>query len=212
MHKPVLIFDFDGTIVDSMKYILQVVNELATTYRFEKIKEEDVAKLRKYNMQKLFDHIKLPFYKKPFFIYSVRKKIAQNIHRVELFPGIKEVLIQLKINRHPLAILTNNSRNTVKKFLKINNLEIFDYIYAENIISIWFGKYRLINKFLRQNHIANENAIYIGDEIEDIKNARKSKIKIISVCWGYNSCDALKEHHPDYIATVPQDILEILKE
>lgn len=212
MQKPVLIFDFDGTIADTMKVVLKTVDELTTFYGIKKITAEDIPKLRHSDIRKFLRQINLPIYKWPFFIYSIRKEIEKDIDKVPLFDGIKELLITLKKNGFILAIITNNSKTIVEKFLTINDINFFDYIHGGNVFSYLFGKNHLIDKFLKKYNIDQQNTIYIGDEISDIEAARKSDIKIISVCWGYEKYDSLIQHNPDFISKNPEDVLKILKE
>ncbi|MCL4361639.1 HAD hydrolase-like protein [Candidatus Dependentiae bacterium] len=212
MQKPILIFDFDGTIADTMKVVLETINEITTFYRIKKITAEDVPKLRHSDIRKLLKQINLPIYKWPFFIYSIRKEIEKDIDKVSLFDGIKELLITLKKNGFILAIITNNSKTIVDKFLTINEINFFDYIDGGNFFSYLFGKNHLIDKFLKKHGVDSQNAIYIGDEVSDIEAARKSNVKIISVCWGYEKYEKLIQHNPDHLAKNPEDVLKILKE
>ncbi|MGW9103757.1 HAD hydrolase-like protein [Priestia megaterium] len=52
--------------------------------------------------------------------------------------------------------------------------------------------------------------MYIGDELRDIKAAKKNGLLCVGVAWGYDSLDLLKTGDADFVAKQPKDILDIL--
>ena len=65
-------------------------------------------------------------------------------------------------------------------------------------------------KAMKKFRLNKENIIYIADEIRDIDACRKAGIKIISVCWGFNSKAALSVKNAEYLAEIPADILRYI--
>jgi phosphoglycolate phosphatase-like HAD superfamily hydrolase len=63
---------------------------------------------------------------------------------------------------------------------------------------------------LRANYIAADEVIYVGDEIRDIEAAKRSKIPVISVTWGFNGTAILQQYQPDYLVHKPQEIIQLL--
>ncbi|PSB03825.1 HAD family hydrolase, partial [Merismopedia glauca] len=53
--------------------------------------------------------------------------------------------------------------------------------------------------------------IYVGDETRDIEAARKSKIKAIAVCWGFNFREILAKYKPDFLIDRPSQLLEVVQ-
>lgn len=88
------------------------------------------------------------------------------------------------------------TENTIKEVLQNNDLDIF-------------GKHTVINSFIKKHNLNKKDVLYIGDELRDIEACKKSKIKIISVTWGFDSCDLLLSGNPDFVAKTPTDIIEI---
>ncbi len=52
----------------------------------------------------------------------------------------------------------------------------------------------------------------MGDETRDIEAAKKSKIKIVAVTWGFNSSNVLAQHQPDFLIDIPQQLTEIFED
>lgn len=207
MQKKVIIFDFDGTLVDSLGEIIRLFNERAADFNLRKIGGSDIDYLRGKTPQELIKEFKVPLYKIPFIAQKVRTELSQSVEKLSLFPGIKEVLETLDKKGYLLAILTSNSRENVDKFLKYHNLQMFDHIFSENNI---FGKSQALSKVLKQLGYVPDDIFYIGDEVRDIEACKKNSIECIAVTYGFNSKDALQKSKPTHIIDKPEDILKII--
>ncbi len=201
----VIIFDFDGTIADTLDTIITIVNQLKIKNGYKPTSLEEIAHYKNLTSQQIIKKSGISIFKLPCIIRQVKKELTQTIKKVNLFPGIAEIIQQLKQQNHTLVIITSNSRENVIAFLNHHNLlEYFDFIYPGRTI---LGKDKIIKQFLKHENINPQNAIYVGDEIRDIEAAQKSNIQIISVTWGFHSKQALMQHQPDFLIETPQEIL-----
>ncbi len=207
MQKKVIIFDFDGTLVDSLGEIIRIFNEHATDFNLPKIGESDIDYLRGKNPREIIKEFHIPLYKIPFIVQKVRAQLSGSVDKLSLFPGMKEVLEKLYKKGCLLAILTSNSHENVRKFLQHHNLQMFDHIFSENSI---FGKSQALAKIIKQLGCDPDETVYIGDEVRDIEACKKNSVECIAVTWGFNSKDALILHHPDHIVEAPEEILTVL--
>jgi len=198
-----IIFDFDGTLADSLKMGLKIVNELSEKYNYKKIKNYKKLKDKnaKYIITKVLglSKVKLPFY-----VNDVKKRLNKQIKNVKIFKGIPSLMKKLSKN-YTIGILSSNSKENVKFVLEKNKIS-YDFIMPTSI----FGKYKVIKKLIDKNKLNRSEVVYVGDEIRDIKACKRLGIKIISVSWGYNSKKALKKHKPDYLVDKPKEILNCL--
>lgn len=208
MDQKLLIFDFDGTIADSAEMILETINQLSDTYGYAKIKESDVEGLRGKTIKELFRILKIPWMKLPFLLIEYRKKYTPEIPRLKTAKGIDVVLRRLHRDGEKLVIVTSNSKENVKKFLKKNNIDIFDQIQGG--ISL-FGKSHILAKLTKDNKHTKEFIFYIGDEVRDIQAAKKVEVKVIAVTWGFQSKKILAEYEPDYIVDTPEKLYTVLQ-
>lgn len=198
-----IIFDFDGTLVDSFDYVIEHLNHLADEYNFHKIAPVEAQALRHLNSNELISLFRIPFYKMPRVIYKARKSLHNNITRLNPFTNIPHVLYELTKQGFHLGIVSSNSAENIHSWLKHHQMNhYFHFIHAG---SSFFGKKRTLKKVLKQNNI--ERAFYIGDETRDIDAAHHSNIYSMAVTWGFNSENILSQYNPHCIAHTPQDIL-----
>lgn len=206
--RNVIVFDFDGTIADTIPISITILKRLATKYYHKTIDEKLVQELRDKSIPEIFKLLDISIIKLPFIARKARKELNKEIAYLKPIKGIPDLLEQLKKQGQILGIVSSNSKESIMKFLQSNNLEVFDFIYTNSRI---FGKSNSLKRLLRRNKWSAENAIYIGDEIRDIEAARKAKIKIISVTWGANSLDKLTSCGPDFVANSPEELLSLFQ-
>ena len=73
-----------------------------------------------------------------------------------------------------------------------------------------FGKDKAIKEVIKKYKFTANELIYIGDETRDIEAAKKSKVKVIAVGWGFNSPEVLIAHQPDFFVETPRELVEAI--
>jgi phosphoglycolate phosphatase len=210
MVKQVIIFDFDGTIADSHDLLVDITNRLSGEFGYAPVEPDDLLELKHLSSREIVDRSKISIFKLPFLLRRVKLEVNKEIVKLKPIPGIDRSLIELKKRGYQLGIITSNAKDNVVAFLENNHLEdLFDFIYATPTI---FGKHKVINRFLSQNQISTDRAIYVGDETRDIKAAKVSKIKVVAVGWGFNSSRALAQYQPDFLVDRPRDLVDAIEQ
>jgi len=207
VHKPVVIFDFDGTIANTLDSIIDIMNNLSDEFGFRKIHDEDVEYLRGKRPREILKHLGISLFKLPFVIRKTRREINSHIAllspSIDLLPTLK----LLKENGCQVGIVTTNIEENVKKFLHANNLDLFDFFYTAKKV---FGKDRTISKIIKDMKLEKSKVYFVGDEVRDIEAGKKVGIKTIAVSWGYNTKDALDKEHPDHLIDSPLELENIV--
>ena len=203
----VIIFDFDGTLADTIDILLSITNRLSAEFGFKSATKEELAQLSNLNSWQILQYSGISLFKFPLLIRRLKAELHSEVPHIQLFPGIKEVLLELKKRGFQLGIITSNSRENVLGALEKNGLQdTFTFIYSGST----FGKHKVINKWLRIENIHTEKVVYVGDEIRDIDAAKKTGIKVIAVGWGFNSPQALAAQNPNFLIERPQELIEII--
>ncbi len=201
-----LIFDFDGTIADSLGVLIRVYSSLSEEFSLKELSPTDIERLRNMAPQEILKFLNIPLFRLPFLLFKGRSKYKDFLEDVEPFAGIPYVLIQLQKKYH-MHILTSNTPDIVMAFLQNHGLSCFDTVMSEKNI---FGKEHSLNKMIKQLELKKEEILYIGDEVRDIHSCQNAGIDIVSVAWGLNSKQILEKAGPTYLITKPDDLLAIL--
>ncbi|MBI5123333.1 HAD-IA family hydrolase [Candidatus Roizmanbacteria bacterium] len=205
-----VIFDFDGTIADTMPFSFSRSLELLRKEKIDLPEKEIIKKIKSNSYLELMKEFKLSWLRIPFMLQIVKqtqRDLYSQIDKIKIFPGIKKLLKGLKNNNYRIGILSSNMQRNINKFIKIKRLNFFDIIYCESNI---LGKDQTFRKMMRKYNLKQEEIIYIGDEIRDIVACKKVGIKIIGVSWGLHTFEALQKNGVDYIVKKPSEILNII--
>ena len=202
-----LLFDFDGTLVDSFNCVMEKAILLSEEFNYRKIKDDEIDSLRELSSKELIQFLKIPIYRIPKLIHLMRKHLHHEMHNLTPITDIYHVVKKLYDAKFSLGILTSNSVENVLMWLDMHKMRhFFNFVHIE---SNFFSKTYLIKKTLKTYNIDKFEAYYIGDETRDIEAANKNKVKSVAVTWGYNSEKALLKYQPSFIAQHPEDILQL---
>ena len=202
-----LLFDFDGTLVDSFNCVMEKAILMAEEFHFQTMSDKDINDLRDLTSKELLKLLNIPVYKIPKLIHHMRKHLRNEMHSLAPSRHIRPVVEKLYNANVPLGILSSNSVENVSKWLDSHDMRhFFNFIHTE---SNYFSKKYLLKKTLKTYRMDKSNTYYICDETRDIDAATKNNIKSIAVTWGYNSEKALLQYQPAFIARHPDDILSI---
>ncbi len=209
MRKKTVIFDFDGTILNTLDAVVDIYNKIAPEFRCKIVKEEDRKKLRAKRPQEFLKDYGVTNFKIPFLLIRVRKELRGEIENIEPITGIIQALKEIKAAGFRLGIMTSNSKDNVKIFSQMHGInDVFDFIHSGRNI---FGKDKVISQLLRDQNIEKDYAIYVGDETRDIEAAKKVGIPVVAVSWGFNTREILAAQHPNEVIDDPKSLLECLQ-
>ena len=209
MKIKTILFDFDGTVADTVGPVVDILNEIAPEFGLDQITEEELNRYRNQRNQDALKDTGVPKYKVLLILRRTWKEINARIPSLNPISGIEDVLRELKISGLQLGIVTTGLRDNVMKFLDNNNLDMFDFVDSG---SSMFGKKKVLKRVLKEHELNPKEVIYIGDQTSDIEAAKNSGIKIIAVGWGFNLEKILKEHNPDYFVKEPKELVKILQD
>lgn len=209
MHNiKTLIFDFDGTLADTLAFTVNSALEINRKLNLLNDEKIDVEKFRSMDSFEFIRQLEIPKLKLLYFLFKYQRKLVKNIVNINTFEGLPEMLGELKKKGVNLGVVTSNSRKNVKKFLKNNDIECFDFVYSS---LDYFNKSKMLEKAVKKFHMNKDSVVYVGDEVRDIKAAKEAGIKVASVTWGYNFENILSSHNPDFIVYRPKDLLNLIK-
>jgi phosphoglycolate phosphatase len=203
--KKLIIFDFDGTISNSLDIAYKVYERLSLKYGFKRFTREEVNEFKALSIQERFKRHHISIFKLPKLARKTRKIISDLMHETDPFPEMPELLKELKDKGYKLVIVSSNSKSNILEFLKVHQMIEFDYIFGK---ASFFGKERLMKKALKK--FKGYDPIYVGDELRDIVSSKSVGIKIASVTWGFDDQVLLEGAEPDYLLDNINTLREVL--
>lgn len=202
-----VVLDFDGTLADSFDWFCSVMNGVAARYRFRPVEAHEVEGLRRQGARAIVTYLGIPRWKLPLIARHMHALAARDAAQIALFPGVPGMLASLGQAGVPMAVLSSNRADTVRRMLGPDNAAHIDaYACGASL----FGKARRLRKLLARRGVAPAQALCIGDEIRDLEAARALGCPFGAVAWGYTDPRALAAQNPEHLFSEPRDIARLL--
>jgi phosphoglycolate phosphatase len=201
------IFDFDGTLADTLPWFGHVLNGVAKTFRFKTVNAQESDLLRGKGAREILQYLGIPGWKLPFIARHVRSLMAKDIEMVRLFSGANRMLRKLSESGVMLAVVSSNAEDNVRFVLGADTSTLVRYYACE---ASMFGKSAKFRTILRKSNLRPSDAIYIGDEIRDFEAARQEGLSFGAVAWGYTRAETLAALSPRFMFTSVDEIADKL--
>ena len=189
------IFDFDGTLADSLPWFFASLDETADHFGLDRIDMSRMDALRELSSRDALKLIGVPMLKLPAISIYIRDRFAEHMADIQLFAGAADMLAALHEGGVKLAMVSSNAEPNVRHVLG-RAASLIDHYACGS--SLW-GKADKFRSVLRALKQSPARTIGIGDEIRDIDAARKTGLSAGAITFGYNSRRALEGHAPDYL-------------
>lgn len=198
MSSTLLLFDFDGVIVDSLDLIFDIYNRIHHKYGLPKAKSlEDIRTLFNKNVYEALLERGIEKEKMRPFFTDLQMTTLREEHKMEPYPGVIEELRKLEEKGYEMTIISSNHSKVIHSFLKKYQI---DDLFKEVI-----GGEEKTSKVEKIHHVVKdlnadpESTYYIGDTSGDVLEGKKAGVKTVGVCWGYHSKAQLLSANPDFL-------------
>lgn len=216
MKYKYLLFDLDGTLTDPKEGITSSVQYALRSFGID---EPDPDKLEPFIGPPLresfmnfygFDKEKAEEAVEKYREWFAPKGILQN----KLYPGIKEMLAQLKKQGRILAVASSKPRVFVEKILKHFAIEqYFDVVVGSELDGTRDSKEEVIEEALRRLPAADKTGtVMVGDRKFDIYGGKAHGLVTVGVTFGYAGEGELEEAGADYIAASVEELRRLLNQ
>lgn len=210
---PVLIFDLDGTLVDSKKDLTSSVNHVRSTFHLPELTEYEISSFIGDGAQMLIQralgadaapadvHSGLQL----FLSYYREHMLDQSV----LYPGVDETLGRL--GDFQLAVLTNKPIRFSRNMLDgLGILHRFAAVYGGNSFQQKKPDPVGIFQILTDTSGQAEKTWMIGDSAVDVLTGRNAGVKTCGVSWGY-ATDSFKTTPPDFLIHRFEELEELVR-
>lgn len=199
--KKIVMFDFDGVLVNTIEFIFKLNKEVNKELTWEIFQDFSNGNFHSGIEKATKDGI----YKKPDDWDNI---YSENIEKLTIHDILNQT-IKLLSKDCVLSIVSSSSTSVIKKFLNKENIDAyFSDIYGTDVNSMKSVKIKML---LDKYSIPKEDAVFITDSLGDIHEANECGIKSIGVTWGIHKKDTLSKGNPELIIEDPRDLLVAIK-
>lgn len=223
MPLKLLIFDLDGTLVDSSIDITNAINYAITTYGFNHLTTKETISLVGEGITRLMEKIIIKNTTpsntdlQPHNL-NIDKDILvakfleyYSIHLTDnttVYPGVREMLERL--SDYKKAVISNKRETLTIKILEdLKLLTYFDIVVGSDTTPERKPSPLPIFYVLSRLNIKNSEAAIIGDSNFDIEAGRKAGVKTIAVTYGYRPAESLRS--ADFLISHMEELDNVLK-
>ncbi len=216
-HKPAILFDLDGTLVDTAPDLIHTLNHLLAAENCppapEPLMRTMISLGARAMIDKGFELAQNPR-SAPQLDELTKRFIAHYSDHIAVhsqpFPGVIKTLEQLSQRGLPLGICTNKSEALSRRLLESLDMDhYFSALIGVDTLAVKKPHPGHILGTIKALGMSPEQAIMIGDSETDIKAAQAANIPVIAVDFGY-SPEPVANFHPDAIVSHYDDLLVIL--
>ena len=206
----VVIFDLDGTVLDSVELIVDSFDHAVWSVLGRRPTREDAIR-----------HVGKPLLEQMEFIDEVRAQELVDAYRafnhrehdrrVRLYPGMADLLLRLRARGARLALVTSKSRPTTEMAFRVTGVgELFEEVMCAGETTYHKPHPEPLLRVLESLGATPESAVYIGDSPYDLQAATRAGIRSVGVTWGVFPEEDLVAESPDRLVRTMQELSFVL--
>lgn len=209
-----VIFDLDGTLIDTIEGLANSVNAAMDYYSFPNHSVEKYRSFVGNGVGKLVERA-LPEDKKD--LKAEARKIFEEHYKntmldiLPVYEGIWDLIEYLKKNNIKMCVNTNKLDIFAKPMIE----KVFGNIFVEVLGEVEHFKRKPApdgaEYLLGKMGISADECIYIGDSQVDIQTAKNAHMKCVSVTWGFATKEVLIENEPQIMVDTPFEIIDLIE-
>lgn len=216
MKFKAIIFDLDGTLVNSLEDIADAMNSVLLNldypvHTYESYQYFIGSGLRNlvskslpetHNSKKNIDHC---------YQLMIKEYSTNCTRKTKAYDGIRELLDYLISHNIKLSVFSNKSDELTKKITAELFPNIFDPIVGLSIEELKKPNPQEAIAISKSLGLTAEEVIFIGDSGIDMQTAANANMLAVGVSWGYRPEDELMAAGARYVLNNPLDLIQILK-
>lgn len=196
-HYSLLVFDWDGTIIDSASAIAECIRLAAGDLGLQVPTKEQASHVIGLGLHDALRHAVpgLPPERIPQFVERYREHFRAGEHTMDLFTGMRELLQGLQKER-ALGIATGKSRRGLDRSLEATRLK--PYFRASRCADETHPKPHpaMLLELMGELDVPPEAALMIGDTSHDLEMARAAGVDAVAVTYGAHAEEGLRSCRP----------------
>lgn len=205
MSFKLIVWDFDGTLADSLPTAVGIFNRLAPEMGFKPL--EDLNAARGMSTRQFLRQQGISLWRLARLVRRYQAASAEEADRLKLAAGLPELLATLSAGGVRLGVLSSNREDNIRRCLRANGVEQhFAFVVGYPRL---FGKGKALKKIIRAERLTRDDVLYIGDELRDVEAAKKAGVKVAAVTWGFHTAELLRSGEPDFVISDVNELVAL---
>ena len=212
MKYKLIIFDMDGTILDTLE---DLKNSMNHALRLHNMPERTLDEIRSFvgnGIRTLIERAAVSGISADK-ITAIHKDFMKHydVHCADFtkpYDGVIDLIKELKSHGYKTAVVSNKADGAVQDLCVQYFPNLFDLAIGERPEMARKPAPDMVNLALNHFGVSIEDAVYIGDSDVDVATAKNSKLDMIAVDWGFRTREFLMEQGAETIVSRPEEILK----
>ena len=214
MKYDLIVFDMDGTILDTLEDLKNSMNHTLRLYNMPERTLDEIRSFVGNGIRKLIERA-VPEGTSEHRIYEIQGDFMKHYgeHCADFtrpYDGVNELIAQLRNRGYKTAVVSNKADGAVQELCVQYFPNLFDLAIGERPELAKKPAPDMVNLALEKLQVSHQKAVYIGDSDVDVATARNSKLDMIAVDWGFRTREFLIEQGAEIIVSTPEEILGLV--
>lgn len=212
-----IIFDLDGTLLDTLDDIADAANNVLSKLGIEPVEKKKYRKFIGDGVRELFR--KLLEYRNSFSeeklsvcVSMMKEEYSKNyLSKTKPYDGIYELLGFIASKGFKMSILSNKQHLFTQELVKYF-FSNFDFVVVKGIENSEDKKPnpKLALEISKVMKVSPSDIFFVGDSATDVLTAKNAGMKSVGVTWGFKTLEEILSAKPDYVVNSPKEIIQIL--
>ena len=207
--KKLIIFDMDGTLIDSSLTLARAINYVRNKLGLEAMNDEHIlSKVNEAGLNTAEYFYEVPNFTAQHEIWFADYYTKNHEQEIRLYDGIDSFLKELLKEGYLLALATNAYRVSALESLSyLNILDHFSAVVCHDDVSRGKPYPDMLYKILKELNVKKDEAVFVGDGERDELASIASGIDYIMVNWGFSEHENSRVVHS--VQQLKEKILEL---
>ncbi len=212
-----IIFDLDGTLLNTLEDLAISTNHALAQNNYPQHELSEYRYFVGNGITKLTERALPEDQRSEETILKVRQDFVNyysehNMDRTKPYPGIPELIDQLKKRHICMAVASNKYQAATAKLVA--------HYFAEGTFATVYGQRdnvptkpdpTVVYNILAETGYTRDETLYVGDSSVDMRTAANSGLRSVAVTWGFRPRKELEENGAVYIIVRPEQLLDIVE-